>query len=144
MKNGIKTALMCMCMLLWGCTGGSTVFPEIDAAELKEDVETEFLTFSVQSVSLNEDGTLEAGIDVENTFSRSVTVFDTDFWVCTGEADVYIYPDEEVTMELESGDSGTMTLVWSVPAQEEYLIGYMDVRSDGSFGETYYVRFRVR
>ena len=139
----MKKGILALMVLLLGCTGEEALYPEIDGAETGETVQTEYLSFSVES-AVYEGNALCTEIMVKDTFSRSVYVFDTDFWLYTGKDSDVLYPTEEQEIHLESGESGILKLEYSVPKQNEYVLGYIDVREDGVLGNVYYVRIKVK
>ena len=139
----MKKSILVLMVLLLGCTGEEALYPEINGAEAGETVQTEYLSFSVES-AVYEGNALCTEIMVKDTFSRSVYVFDTDFWLYTGKDSDVLYPVQEAQICLESGESGTLKLEYSVPKQKEYILGYLDVREDGVIGNVYYVRIKVK
>lgn len=139
----MKKTVWLMVLVLAGCKAAGTVYPEIDAAGMQETVSTAYLAFSVPEADYT-DGALQVRIDTENTFTLSEKVFDTDFWLYAGEGNDVVYPSEEAELYLEPGKSGTLTLVFRCEEAEEYILGYTDVSADGDFGDTYFVRIRVK
>ncbi|MBQ6592128.1 MAG: hypothetical protein IJJ24_02460 [Solobacterium sp.] len=139
----MKKMMIALSVLLLGCTAGEDLYPEIEAAEAGETVQTEYLSFCVESAEYDAE-TLYTEILVTDTFPQPITVFDTDFWLYTGEGTDVLYPAEEQEIRLSAEESGTLKLAYRAPKQKEYILGYMDVREDGVTGNTYYVRIKVK
>ena len=137
----MKKAWWIPVLVLAGCTAGTEVYPEIEAAGMRETVETAYLDFSVTEAAYVDDA-LHVVINTENTFVTSETVFDTDFWLYTGEGKDVLFPEQPEELYLASGESGTLELVFRCEEAKAYVLGYTDVSAEGVFGATYYVRVR--
>lgn len=165
-----KAALLAVCMLL-SLTGCSKDDGEMKEGRVGETMKTHFFDYTVNDAytcDSYEDYTPSAGgkilvvdVTVKNTFSKSVEMYDTDFfvlWDSENEDDVRvpITTDPETweeldvlsqdqlpgTYELGVNQERTGLLVYDVPAEvKDFTIAYLEQFDDDTEGDLHAVFF---
>ena len=149
---------------------GSDIYAEDGFAEgrLGDTLHSVFMNFSVNSAGDYHGHAAPEGsrvlvveLTVKNTFKESLPMWDDDFqaqWTASETTDEFAWPitegedgadldpvaDEQFPAEYELavGESRTGTLVFDVPEDEkDFSISHMELFSDGSEGDTFFVYF---
>ena len=168
MKRLLTLALAAVLVLsLTACGGRSETgsgYPGEDGTArggLNTVMHTEFFTFTLTGAALHStlgdympglgQAVLAVDLEVENTFSEAIPMFDTDFVLRWGDGEedqayclLDTVADDQLPerYDLEKGQSRSGRLYFAVPQEaEDFMLTYLERFDDGTTGDEFSVTF---